>query len=163
MIDLKEKFRSTTFRYGVLFILTGFLILLYSKMIFLNVPNVNLGKRFSTGEFYESDFFNLIAMLQIIVGIIYLVIEFKAIFYLIDRKTILNYWFVNSFILVILSVPILNKYYPTDGYGGTKISQLIMVYIFVSLILFFVGIYHYLTNVIKSVYSYFVIKKGWKN
>lgn len=160
---LKGKFKSITFKYGIIFLITGLLIAIYTAIIFNHVTDANLGIRFKLDDFYESDLFKFIAIFQIIIGIIYLIIEFRASFLLNDKKTWKSFWFTNSFILLILMIPILDKYYPTDKYGDTILSQIIMIYIFVSLILFLGGIYLFYANLISSIYSYFVIKKSWKN
>ncbi len=159
---IKKKLQSITFRYGILSIMTGLIILLYTKIVFLNLSDTDIGIRFNANNFYESDLFKLIAASQIIIGIIYLLIDIKASFYLIDKKTILHFWFTNSFVLTILSVPLLDKYYPTDTYRDSIFSQIITSYMFVSCILFFIGLFHYFSNIIKGVYSSFIIKKGWK-
>lgn len=162
MNKLKVKINSITFKYGILLSITGTLIFLYSKIIFKFVENVNLGSRFKGSNFYESDLFNWIGTCQILIGLLYILIYYKAKFYLIDKATIRNYWFTLPLIVMILITPLLDKYYPTDKYGSSILTKFITFYGVISAFLFFVGIYYIIMNFIKSIYTFYVIKKKWK-
>ncbi len=163
MTEFKTKFKSTTFKYGILFLISGLIILTYSIIIFNYTIDANLGIRFRVDDFYESDLFKLIAFSQIIVGVLYFIIEFRSSFFLNDKRTKRSFWFINSFVLLILFIPLLDKCYPTEKYSHTILSQIIMLYTFISFILFFAGIYLYFSNLISSIYLYFVIRKDRKN
>tara|TARA_R110001606_G_C14917422_1_gene596170 strand:+ start:59 stop:535 length:477 start_codon:yes stop_codon:yes gene_type:complete len=157
-----KKTRNITFHYGLIFLFTGILIFIYSKIIFNYTEDINIGERFKTKGFFESDLFSIIGIVQCFIGFLYLLIHLKGKFYLIDKATIRSYWFTIPFILSILMIPVLDKYYPTSKYGDTFLTKIIDYYSILSTFLFLAGVYYFSYNFIKSIYAYHKIKTKWK-
>jgi len=157
---MMHKLKFTTFKYGLILLITGLLIFIYSKTIFLLVDNIDIGKRFSSPE---SDLFMWIGIFQILTGLLYFLIHYKAKLHLIDKATIRSYWFTLPLIVMFLITPILDKYYPTSEYGDTTLSNIIIIYVIISFLLFFIGVYYFLINFIKSIYHFYIIKKKSKS
>lgn len=156
-----KKPKSKSFDYGLVFLFTGILVFVYSKVIFNYTDDINIGERFQNKDFFESDLFSIIGVVQCFIGFLYLSIYFKGKFYLIDKATIRSYWFTIPFILSILMTPILDKYYPSSKFGDTLLTKIIDIYITLSTFLFLAGVYYFSYNFIKSIYAYYKIKTKW--
>lgn len=151
--------KSITLKYGFILFITGLITLIYSKVIFIFVNNIDIGKRFDSPEFYESDLFNFIGLFQIFTGLLYFLIYYKTQFQLVDKATIRNYWFTMPFILIILIIPLLDKYYPTDKFRHSALFNVFGVYMAVSCYLYLAGVYYFVMNFIKSFYAFYVKSK----
>ncbi len=150
-----NKLGSVSFKYGLIFLSTGFLVSVYSKIIFNYADDINIGERFKSNVFLQSDLFEIVGIIQIFIGLIYLIIYFKNKFHLIDKATIRGYWFTIPLITSLLMTPILDEYYPTSKYGDTFLTEILDYYLILSTILFFIGIYYFGLNFIKSIYVYY--------
>lgn len=91
MKKLKVKLKDTTFKFALISFITGILILIYSNLIFNYVEDKNIGERFKSNEFLESDLFIIIGAFQVLNGLLYFLTYFKGKFYLIDKATIRSY------------------------------------------------------------------------
>lgn len=153
--------KNITFKYGFISIITGTLIFIYTNLIFNYVEDKNIGERFKISGFFQSDLFFLLGSVQISLSLRYFFIYFKGKFYLIEKATIRTYWFTIPLILNIILIPILDRHYPTSKYGNTFVTKVIDFYFVISSFLFFIGLYYFIFNFIKSVYAYSRIRKGW--
>jgi len=153
-----NKTKQTSLFFGVI----GILVILYSFLIKSYFENLDLGKRFNAGEFRESDLYIWIGIIWLFLGLVYYLFYQIDKIQLSDKLSKRHFWFTLFFIIELIAVPIQNRFYPTDLYRGTILMNILDIYLAISFILFLVGLYSFLMNLIKSTYSYFLIKKGWK-
>lgn len=154
---------NTTKKTGLLFILTGLILIGYSLIIINYFENIDLGRRFQTKEFLESDLYQWLGLFWISIGLIYLVFYKIDRIQLVDKLSKRHYWLTLFFVIELISVPIQNKYYPTKNYRDTILMDVFNTFLAISFILFLIGKFGFIINLIKSTYAYFAIKKGWRN
>lgn len=161
MLNLRVGLKNLTCKYAFIFILTGLLIGVYALLIAYSTMDLNLEKNFSTKGLFLSKIFVCVGAVEILIGLVYLVIYFRNKLSLVDSATIKNYWYTLPFIIMVLSVPLLEKFVPLDKYENTMLSKIIDVCNLISVILFICGVYYFFYNLIKSTYAYLLIKGKW--
>ena len=150
-------------KYSLLFIITGSIIILESFIIKTSFENLDLGKRFQTSPFYESDFYLFFGLFWLFLGIIYYSFYKIDKIILVDNLISKHYWFSLFFIITLISMPFLNKYLPTNEIRNTIIYNVLNIYMLVSFFLFIASWIVFFKNIIKSTYAYYVIKNNWNN
>lgn len=150
-------------KYSLIFVLTGVLLIIFSYIIKLFFDNLDWGKRFRTNPFYESDLYFWLGIISMLLGIMYFAFNKINRIQLIDKFIVRHYWFSIFFIIALVFVPFLNKYFPSNKYGGTLVYMFFSSYTFASVLFFFASFVIFFMNIIKSTYAYFLIKSKWKN
>ncbi len=162
-VIIKKQFSMSKSKlYSLIFSITGAVIIIYSLFFRLFFINIDLGKRFNSKPFYESDLFFWVGLIWILIGGIYFLFFKMNKIQLIDKYTIKHYWFSIFFIIMLLIVPVLNKFYPTKEYRDSFIDNFFMFYSIISFFLFLIGFVLFVVNIIKSTYAYFLIKSKWE-
>ncbi len=148
---------------SLLFCVTGIIVIGYSFVINTFFENLDLGKRFHASEFRESDLYIWMGFIWIFFGLIYFIFYRMDKFQLKDKLSRMHYWFTLLFVIELMFVPIQNRYYPTDVYRGTLLMKIFDGFLAISFMLFVIGLFGFVANLINSGYAYFLIKKGWEN
>jgi hypothetical protein len=154
---------NITKKISLLFCATGFLIIGYSFVIKTYFENLDLGKRFNASEFRESDLYIWIGIIWILLGLIYFIFYKTNKIQLEDKLSKRHFLFTLFFVIELMAIPVLDRYYPTKLYRGTLLMKLLDAYLAVSFVLFFIGKFGFLSNLIKSTYAYLIIKKQWNH
>ena len=149
-------------KYSLIFIMTGIVLITYSQIVKLYFDNSDVSTNFSLNKpFYVSYFFSYAGYIWILIGIIY------EVFFLIDKIQLVNklvikhYWYSVFFLLLLMSVPVLDKFYPTKENPNVLFTNFFDLFSIVSFILFIASLYLFLKNIISSSYSYFIIRSKW--
>ncbi len=145
--------------YGFLFAATGLGIVMFSSLVSNYFPNQDLGERFALGPFYESDLYFWIGSFWIVQGALYFLFYALDRIQLIDKLTRKHYWYSLPFIVVLVMIAVLERYHvPVNDLTGAIFGLLGTT----SLFMFAAAFIFFLVNLIQSIYSYYLIKRNWR-
>lgn len=144
-------------KYSFIFLITGILVVIYSFIVIVFFENKDLGVRSGLSSFYVSDVFLTLGVIWIIFGLIYFIFfKFDKI-QLNNILIIKHYWLSFFFVMLLVSFPILDKFFPTSEYNGSLLNAFFMLYALVSIVLLVVSVFLFFKNILISTYTYYVI------
>lgn len=147
-------------KYSFLFIITGILIIIFFLIDKKYLAKIDL-KELDGSLDEGSNFYLSVGIIWIIIGLIYWGFDIVDKIQLSIKLVILHYWFTFFFLIVLIVIPILDKYYPTDE--SSKIFSTIFGVCSVFSILFFItGKVLFIVNIVRSRNAYNLIKNKWQ-
>jgi hypothetical protein len=139
-----------------LFFVLGFINFVNVIIVKLFLKNPDMGARFKNfnGTLYVSDIYLYIGLIWIFFSIIYLTDDYfsRNIFSKKLRK--MHFYLTMPSIVILIFVPVLDTYFPTQpGSGGSILETLFVLIGSISFFAFLVGIFIFLINIIRGLFQ----------